>query len=300
MNLYRFMILGAAVGAIAACSSDNTSPTVVTPGPHALVHFINAVPDTGFIDFRFVDTIEGVPNVEFVNLPFRGGTNVGYQPVSEGSHHIRAFMGSANLAIPGNSLSSNNPAIVSTVMADTTFTFVAGVHYTFALTGASRAKAQKFIIFTDAFTIPTTWSLRAGNLTTAAADFYVNQTVANTSSPVAITTASTSVSGTPTFAAVASYAATNYTSFNLNDSKTGTTVTATSAGTTTPVWSAGIFPGSPAVAEVTGVSGALAALPGTRIAGSIFSAWLFPASVSGSQAASFANPGVLIQSDRFF
>jgi hypothetical protein len=75
MNLHRFLILGAAVGALAACSGDNTAPKLVTPEPHALLHIINAVPDTGALDFRFTDAVAGVPNVEFVNLPFRGGTN---------------------------------------------------------------------------------------------------------------------------------------------------------------------------------------------------------------------------------
>ena len=110
MNLHRFLILGAAVGALAACSSDNTSPKLVTPGPHALIHIINAVPDTGALDFRFIDTIDGVPNVEFVNLPFRGGTDRGYQSVSTGSHHIRVFMDASNLNAAGL---TNDPAIVS-------------------------------------------------------------------------------------------------------------------------------------------------------------------------------------------
>src|SRR5438876_12250782 len=74
MNLHRILILGAAVGALAACSGDNTAPKLVTPGPAALLHIVNAVPDTGALDFRFTDVVEGVPNVEFVNLPFRGGT----------------------------------------------------------------------------------------------------------------------------------------------------------------------------------------------------------------------------------
>ena len=106
--------------------------------------------------------------------------------------------------------------------------------------------------------------------------------------------------GIAEFANVAPGTATAYTSLALASSTQGHTVTGTPAGATTPVWSVGIFPGTPAVAEVTGVSGALAALPGTRIAGSIFTAILFPASTTGSKAASFANPGMVIQADRFF
>ncbi len=287
MNLHRFLILGAAVGALAACSSDNTAPKLVTPGPHALIHIINAVPDTGALDFRFMDTVDGVPNVEFVNLPFRGGTNVGYQSVSPGSHKLRVFMDASNLNSAGL---TNDPAIVSTVLGDTTFTFVDGTHYTFIFYGSARAKAQKFLILNDAFTIPTGISVRAVNMNTAAADFYLASGTAT----------ATTVTGTPTFAALAPATASAYTAFAVASATSGYTLTATNAGTTTPVWSALMNPGSAAVAEVAGVSGALSALPGSRIAGSIFTGVLFPASTAGSKAASFAAPGVVLVPDRFF
>jgi hypothetical protein len=288
MNLHRFVILGAAVGALAACSSDNTSPKLVTPGPHALIHMINAVPDTGALDFRFIDVVEGVPNVEFVNLPFRGGTDRGYQSVSTGSHHIRVFMDASNLNAAGL---TNDPAIVSTQMGDTTFTFVDGAHYTFVFYGSARAKAQKFKIFTDDFVNPTSGILvRAMNFNTASADFYV----------AAGTAAATTVTGTPSAAAVATAAASGYLPFAVASATSGYTVTATGAGTTTPVWSALMNPGSAAVAEVAGVSGALSALPGSRITGSIFTGILFPASTAGSKAASFTTPGLVLIPERFF
>ncbi len=287
MNLHRFLILGAAVGALAACSSDNTAPKLVTPGPHALIHIINAVPDTGAMDFRFTDVVEGVPNVEFVNLAFRAGTNVGYRPVSSGSHHIRVFMSASNLNAAGL---TNDPAIVSTVLGDTTFTFVDGTHYTFIFYGSARANAQKFLILNDGFTFPTGISVRAVNVNTAAADFYL----------AGGTAAATTVTGTPTFANLAPATASAYTAFAVAAATSGYTLTATNAGTTTPVWSALMNPGSAAVAEVTGVSGALSALPGSRIAGSIFTGVLFPASTTGSKAAKFAAPGVVLVPDRFF
>jgi hypothetical protein len=288
MNLHRFVILSMAVGSLAACSSDNTSPTVVTPGPAGLIHIVNAVPDTGSLDFRFTDVVTGVPNVEFVNLPFRGGTDRGYQRVVPGSHHIRVFMDASNLDAAGL---TNDPAVVSTVIADTTFTFVDGVHYTFILYGASRAAAQKFLILTDNFTLPTTGILvRAVNMNTAAADFYV----------AAGTAAATTVTPPATFAGLATASASAYTAFAVAGAASGYTVTGTPAGLVTPVWSALMNPGSAAVAEVTGVSGALAALPGSRITGSIFTGILFPASVAGSKAASFATPGLLLMPDRFF
>jgi hypothetical protein len=286
MNLHRFLILGVAVGSFAACSSDNTSPKLFTPGPHALIHIINAVPDTGFMDFRFTDTIDGVPNVEFVNLAFRGGTNVGYQSVSPGSHHIRVFMGSANTNAAGL---PNDPTIVSTVMGDTTFTFVDGVHYTFVFRGTARNASQKFTITTDNFTTPAGISVRAINAASFAADFYV----------AAGTAVATTVSGTPTFAAVAPFTGSAYTGFAVAAATSGYTVTADTAGTVTPIWSTLMATGSAGAPEVLGVSGALQALPGSKIAGSIFTAVLFPSSVTGSKAASFPAPGVVLVPDRF-
>ncbi len=289
MNLYRFSLLGAALAAITACS-DDTSPKVVTPGPAGLVRFINAVPDTGAQDFRFTDAVEGVPNVEFVNLAFRGGTDRGYQRVSAGSHHIRVFMSGSNTTLINGVPVANNPSIVSTVMGDTTFTFVDGVHYTFLWQGASRSAAQKFVIFTDAFTAPAAgqFSLRALNARTGAADFYV----------ASGTAAATTVTGTPTFANVATNTATGWTGFAVASATGNYTVTATPAGLTTPVWSAVCPAGAAAAAEVPGVSGALQATAGCRIANSIFTAILFPASVTGSQAAAAALPTVVFLIDK--
>src|SRR6478735_8525090 len=147
MNLHRYFLLGASV-AMVACGSDSTSPTFKTPPPAGLVRFINAVPDTGFQDFRFVDVVDGVPNVEFVNLPFRGGTNVAFQRTIVGTHHIRVFMGSSNTTAAAPN--GFDPSVVTTVMADTTFTFAQDVAQTFVFYGTARAGSQKFLITTDA------------------------------------------------------------------------------------------------------------------------------------------------------
>ena len=289
MNLHRFLILGAAVGALAACSGDNTAPKLITPAPHALIHIVNAVPDTGAMDFRFTDTVDGVPNVEFVNLAFRGGTNVGYQSVSAGSHHLRVFMSSSNANSAGI---TNDPAIVSTVLGDTTFTFVDGAHYTFIFYGSARAAAQKFLILTDDFVIPTSGILvRAINMNTAAADIYVSST----------TTALTALPGTPllSFLNLPPVTSGGYKALAAASSSGNYAMTAAPAGQPTPVWSTLFVAGSSGVPEVTGVSGALQALPGARITGSIFTGILFPASTTGSKAASFTTPGILLVPERF-
>jgi hypothetical protein len=272
MSFSRLLLLGAAAASIAACGSSSDT-TLVTPDPAALVRFVNAVPDTGFMDFRFTDAVEGVPSTPFVNLPFRGGFDRAYQRVNVGPHHIRVFMGSANTIriknpatplLPLDSVDITNvPSIVSTVMGDTTFTFALGVHYTFVFYGSARAGAQKFVILTD-----------------------------NSS-----TTILPAVGGTPGYPNVAPLTATSYINIPLAVAGSNYAVSAADVGTTTPARSTLMPVGTAAVAEVPGVSAALSPTAGSRVGG-VFTAYIFPASTAGSKAASFPNPGVVLQADK--
>jgi hypothetical protein len=288
MKLSRLLLLGAAVASIVACGSSSDT-TIVTPDPAGLVRFINAVPDTGFMDFRFVDAVEGVPSTPFVNLAFRAGFDRAYQRVNVGTHHIRVFMGSANV---GPSGSTNDPAVVSTVMADTTFTFAQGVHYTFVFYGSARGGAQKFLIVTDNIAAPPSgnFSLRAANLNATAQDVYVNSS----------TTPLTVVGGTPGYANVAPLTTTSYSNIAVATAPSNYAVTAADAGTVTPVRSTLMPVGSAAVPDTSGVSPALAAIAGSRIGG-VFTAYIFPASTPGSKApqtSAFTAPAVVLQADK--
>jgi hypothetical protein len=284
MNFSRFLLLGAAAASIIGCGSSSDT-TLVSPDPAALVRFINAVPDTGFMDFRFVDAVEGVPSTPFVNLAFRAGFDRAYQRVNVGTHHVRVFMGSANVGPSGG---INDPAVVSTVMGDTTFTFAEGVHYTFVFYGSARAGAQKFLIVTDPVAPAPSgnFALRAANLTATAQDVYVNSS----------TTTLTTVSGTP-YANVAPLAVTPYGAVALAAAAGNYAVSSADQGTVTPVRSTLMAVGVAAVAEVPGVSAALAAIAGSRIGG-VFTAYIFPPSTAGSQGAVFANPGIVMQVDK--
>src|ERR1700737_2058009 len=248
MNLSRLLVLGAAAASIVGCGSSS-DVTAVTPDPAGLVRFVNAVPDTGFMDFRFVDAVEGVPSTPFVNLGFRAGFDRAYQRVNVGTHHIRVFMGSANV---GPSGSINDPAVVSTVMADTTFTFAQGVHYTFVFYGSARAGAQKFLILTDNLPTPASgnFSLRAANMNAIAQDVYINSS----------TTTLTVVGGAPGFQNVAPLTATSYTDIPLASAPGNYAVSAADAGTATPVRSVLMAVGVPFVPAVPGVSPDLAAI----------------------------------------
>lgn len=291
MNLHRYFMLSATIGALAACGSDSTSPVLKTPAAAGLVRFINAVPDTGFQDFRFTDVIDDVPNVEFVNLPFRGGTNVAFQRAVVGTHHIRVFMGSSNTTT--GSPNGFDPVVVSTVMADTTFTFAQDVAQTFVFYGPSRAGAQKFLITTDnrpsLTATSATFGFRATNVTAGAVDVYlVPDTLATTAS------------GTAVITGLASLATSAYITPPIATTATGNGYTAvvTDAGTTNVVARNRMPPGAPFVAAVPGGAGALDPIAGSRISGSIFSSYIFPPSVAGSKAAVFAAAGVSFAIDK--
>jgi hypothetical protein len=291
MNLHRFFLLSAVV-AMVACGSDSTSPTFKTPPPAGLVRFINAVPDTGFQDFRFTDVVEGVPNLEFVNLPFRGGTNVAFQRTVVGTHHIRVFMGSSNTTAAAPL--GFDPSVVSTVMADTTFTFSDGVAQTFVFYGSSRAKGQKFLITTDdrpaLAATSGTIGFRSTNLTAGAVDIYL----------VPGATAATAASGTPAITNLAPLATSSYITPPVAGATSGYTVVATTAGTTTVVAAQLMPAGAAFVPEVPGSAGALDPVAGSRISGSIFSSYIFPGAVAGSKAATATNttPGIGVAIDK--
>lgn len=290
MILHRYFLLGATIGTLAACGSDSTSPKFITPPVSGLVRFINAVPDTGFQDFRFTDVVEGVPNVEFVNLPFRGGTNVAFQRAVAGTHHIRVFMGSSNTTAAAPN--GFDPVVVSTVMADTTFSFQQDVAQTFVFYGSARAGAQKFLITTDARPNLTFASgnlgFRTTNLTAGPVDVYLVPGASLAAAP----------SGTPVITNLASLGTSAYVTQAIAGAASGYSVVVTTAGTATVVANVLMPVGAALVPAVPGVSGQLDPVAGSRISGSVFTGYIFPPSVAGSKATVFANPGVGLTIDK--
>jgi hypothetical protein len=234
--------------------------------------------------------VDGVPNVEFVNLPFRGGTNVAFQRTVVGTHHIRVFMGSSNTtpAAPNGF----DPVVVSTVMADTTFSFQQDVAQTFVFYGSARAGAQKFLITTDARPSLTATSASLGfrttNLTAGPVDVYL----------VPGSTLAAAPSGTAVITNLASLATSNYVTQATAGAASNYSVVVTQAGTNTVVANVLMPVGAALVPAVPGVSGQLDPVAGSRISGSVFSSYIFPPSVAGSKAAAFANPGVGLTIDK--
>ena len=259
----------AAVGlaVLAACSSDASKVFTADNGPVAYVRFVNAVPDSGAGDWRFIDQVEGSPTA--FGLAFRSMfPGSGYQLAAAGSRHLRVFQTSTDIQQ------------TQVVWFDTTFTLQAGTHYTLLAAGNLRDKTAKMYVLTDDFTDPGTQvALRVINAGAGTVDVYASPTGGTSTLP------------TPFAAAVANFAATKWVSMAAG----AASLRAFATGSTT-------FPAMIDVAAPAGLAADrannLSAVGGVTQAGSVLTAFVFPRSVSGSKATNFTTAGILFIVDR--
>lgn len=256
MKLQRIALLSAIGVLVAACSSD-TGPHVTNLGPLAYVRYVNAIPDTNQTDFRFVDQVSGSP--WFGQLFFRDISS--YEPVAPGARHIRIFAVDPNV---GTTLEANIN-VVSSVFVDTTITLQANTYYTLVHVGYARAGASPaqhlVVIQEDRSTLPsgTQIGVRAINTSpTMTADVY----------------AAATASGSPLISALPFGSASPYQLLNTGS----LTFTATANGSKTVTASAA----APAGAPPASIS--QSATAGYSVGGSLLSAYIFPAAVTGSLA----------------
>lgn len=253
--------------AVAACSSDYGKVFTADNGPTAYVRFVNAVPDSGAGDWRFVDQIEGSPTA--FGLAFRSMfPGSGYQLLASGSRHMKVFQTSTDIQQ------------TQLVWFDTTFNFQAGVHYTMIAAGNLRDKTAKMYVLTDDFTDPGTQvALRIVNAGAGSVDVYASPTGGTSSLP------------TPFAAAVANFTATKWATLAPG----AVSLRAFASGSTA-------FPAMIDVAAPAGLAADrannLTAVGGAAQAGSVLTAFVFPRSVTGSKAASFTTPGIAFIVDR--
>ena len=263
-RILNLSMLGLAAGVVGACTPDEIIRTEDIPT--AGLRFINAVPDTGAMDFRFVDAPESNAHwgIAFRNSPTISGGQpasilVQYKNARAGSRHFRVFMNG------GCSETACNQAEATKVMVDQTVTLEAGRLYTALLWGNARTGSTPGIamdFYEETVADPGVQvALRVINTTNGAVDasFFP---AADPGPPV-----------TPTWAGVAARSRSSYQMAapgQYRYSVTGVTQTANLA-----------LVGAPAV---TVAPGPYDALPGTTVAGSAITAIVWPSSVAGSQA----------------
>src|ERR1043166_4476865 len=281
-NLFPIaMLLGA--GAVAACNPDTVVKTEDIPT--AGIRFINAVPDTGAMDFRPVDIVE---NSQFYNVTFKSTTLLYYKNARAGTRHFTGFR-TPTATDPG----TTQLATAQTVVADLPREVLeAGKLYTYILWGFSRTgstPAMNITRITDDPADPGAQvALRIINaclpgVCGAAADGVVDVRVFTAAQGIgspAVLWSHADPLVVSNYQAVATAAA--YT-FDFRPYGAATTGAALASGAAPA--------GTPATVD-------LEALPGTGIGGSSATAILFPRAVAGSQGGSATTPGIIFVWDR--
>lgn len=275
MRIARIGMLGALVIGAISCTKDD-GPTTANIPPLAFVRYINAVPDTFNTVLRWMDQVPFSPQT-FVNVPYRGMGQGGYQGLEAGSRHLRVFTIDPNI----NNPNANTQGATTAQLADTTFDFVAGQHYTLLHYGYARAgqlPQQKVHIIADPLPAvdAANVSFNAMNATLGIAtdnvDFLIGAVAVGTGVARATSTAFT------TRAPAA---------FTLGVAEAGAPATIATAAAPAGVLGDTLPNGQPNLA------GDLDPIAGATIGGSVLTAVAFGPSVAGSPAAASANPTVI-------
>ncbi|MGE0441018.1 MAG: DUF4397 domain-containing protein [Gemmatimonadales bacterium] len=263
-RFFQTAALGLVIGGLAACKPEEVIQTEDIPT--AGIRFVNAVPDTGAMDFRPVDIVE---NSTFYSVAFKGTSLLYYKNARAGQRHFRVFM------------TGTTAAVASTVMADTTVTLEAGKLYTFIMWGFARtgsSPARKLTIIEDAAPDPGNQvALRLVNAAAGLGALDGSQYPDGGSAP-----------GSATWAGVPELGASGYVlaptgRIRYNVKPAG--------GATNLFADALALQGIPATIDIE-------AAPGTTVAGSGVSGIVFPRSVAGSGAPNVTTPGIIFVWDR--
>lgn len=139
MRFSRVSICGGLL-AVMACSSDPVSREVA-PELSGAIRWVNAVPDTVAMDYRFVDYPS---NASQPSLAFMGQSG-NWRIIPAGQHRVRVFF--TNTTAAGDA-----PAIVSQMFVDTVLVLEANKKYTAVHYGYTKAGAtpkQRIILIED-------------------------------------------------------------------------------------------------------------------------------------------------------
>jgi hypothetical protein len=259
-NLRHVWLAALAIIAV-ACGDDDGVIDPANRGPQAFIRFVHAVPDTGAVDFRFVDKLENLPLL--LAVPFRGVSGAGYIAVDPGERPVRIFV---------NSL---DPVEAVKRLVDTTITLTANSRYTLVYGGSARGNQDRLEVIEDEATIP---SATTGILLRAMNAAKVLGTVS-----IAVAPAGTGAAGSPStasFPGLAYPTKSAYAPLAARPTGAGNLYTFTVTPTTgSPFTVTPDEPGTPAPDEAT-----FGPVPGMQIPGSVLTAVVVPGAVAGSDA----------------
>ncbi len=282
-RIFQLSMLCLAVGAVNACKPEEVISTEDIPT--AAVRFLNAVPDTGAMDFRPVDIVE---NVTFYNVAFKSTILLYYKNARAGTRHFRIFRSPTAGTPPAEQI-----AVASTVVADLPSEVLEpGKRYTYILWGFSRTGSTPAMQVTRIIDDPPDpGSQVALRVINACVPGFCGGSASGVVDVRAFTAAQGIGSPAALWPAVASLTASNYVSAAANSAYTYD-VRPAGGVTTGAALTSGTAPAG--LAETVDIE----ALPGTNIAGSAVTAILFPRSVAGSGAPNITTPGFIFVWDR--
>jgi hypothetical protein len=281
----------AALAALAGCDDDG--PTFTTTGPQAYVRYVNGSPDAPPLTARLVDQVDNMFAWDRVGFRSHSGLHI---PVNAGTRRLRVFL--AN---------SNNIGDVSTVVLDTTVELQARTYYTFVQSGAvlprrgepgNTARVDVFVdTLPDAATIANNrMQVRVYHVAPAApaVDVVLRKATAAADSAVQAT--------------ITNLAPLRRSAYQTVETVRGADTASLYRITVRPTGDAAAAPLVNARPSVPGQAYQAASIDGgperqaqggVRINRSVLSAFIFPAAVAGSPAASSSNgtPGVLVVPD---
>ncbi len=275
------------LGVLTGCNRDVAGVDTVLQ-ESATIRYVNAVPDTSLLDFRFVDgSIEGSP--QYSGIGFR--TFTPYQRIRPGERRIRVFT--------NPSLYDNAAAVAVQRHVDTTFTFEPNTRYTIISFGNSRVGAtprHRLVILRDELPATlTATQIGVRTIHAAAGAGIVDVYIRPSETPAAI-------SGAPAAANVPELGATGYVALAARPTGTAADTLSyrwdiTAPGSTTPIPLT-----VPTGRGLLGRVGTLAANPlaGFQVGRTAMTIIIVPRSVAGSRApqtAAFTNATAIFLPD---
>jgi hypothetical protein len=296
MRFKTMLVLGLAVVGAGACKNESGISDPITLAPAATIRFINAVVDTGTVDFRFIDKVENLPML--LGVPFRG-TSGFFTRVAPGARPVRIFV------------NSTDPVETQKRLIDTTITLAADKRYTLLYAGAARGNADRLVVIEETTPPPTpaagTVALRVLNADPGRAAADVGFAISDTVKPaVAPDTAlkpapartvyaplSTRIANVP-YLAYSPYATLSALPAGGRDSLYQVQVATAGSGTVAYRALTTQRGAAPPAGATYGPQ------PGVQIAGSVLTAVLLPGATPGSKAATASNqtPTVILLVDK--
>lgn len=275
---------------LAACADDSGITDQSDPPATALVRFVNAVPDTGTVDLRFVDKVENLPSLQGVVLQ---GTSGYYQRAEPGARHARVF--------PNSTLAN----VTQIMLVDTTVTLSANTRYTLVYAGRASGNQDRLAVLQDEplASVPNPGAsiairvLHAAHGATAPIGnvdvYFVPVTSATAATPADWQTNNAGKVSNVAFLGKSAYA-TMPTRSNTSGHLYRFVVA--QAGTSTILFAA--TPNQPGVQQVTGAT--YGPQPGMQVAGSVMTAVLVGGAIPGTKDATTAlqNPAVALFHDK--